>query len=227
MDAHPHPSSIEPAPRPQAGGDGARWKRWPCPACGFSALRFSVVCPRCEALPWSGSGEGENLSTLARQTFRPGVQLETRGRRPLYRHHRMSTPTGFLGILSRRLFGGGEWLGVDGHEWRIDRIGPWGLAWVLQEGGHALAAAETKGPWRELLRGGWQIWEGDRSFSLVRAGLARHQFLLVVQDGPEVLRIQGGVVDPLRRIDVLADVNLATIVLAGFLACGLRQGENE
>jgi len=161
------------------------------------------------------------------QVLRPGVDLEVRGRGPLFVRHRLSTPTGFLGLLTRHLFSGADWLGGDGHEWRIDRIGILGMAWILREGEKAIAAAEVRGIWQELTRGGFQMWQGKRTFVLTRTGLTRRSFLLAVEDGPEVLKIRGGLFDPLRQIEVLSEVPLATVVLAALLASRLRQGERE
>jgi hypothetical protein len=202
-----------------------RWKRWPCPHCGHEGRKFAVACPECESLPWPA--EARTDLGQAGRILSPGVDLEIRGRKPLYLRHRLSTPTGFLGLLTRRLFAGADWLGADGHDWRIDRIGLLGMAWILHQGPEAVAAAEVRGIWKEASHSGFQLWQENRIFVLSRTGLARRNFLLAVEDGPEVLTIHGGILNPLREVQVLSEVPLATVVLACFLACGLRQGERE
>ena len=44
--------------------------------------------------------------------------MEVRREGLLPRRHRFSTPVGYLGVLTYRTFGGADWLGVDGIEWR-------------------------------------------------------------------------------------------------------------
>lgn len=198
---------------------GVRWKRWPCPKCGYTGRRFAVLCPECEARPWPAPLEG------AETLLKPGVHLEVRGRRPLFLEHRFSTSLGFLGLLTRRLFGGADWLGVDGREWICERVGPLGQAWILLEEDRILAAAEGKGSWAGLFGLSWRIWYGQHEYTFARTGLAPHGFVVAVEDGPEILRIRGGVFNPLRSVEVVSELSLPTLLLASFLACGARQSE--
>ncbi len=209
-----------------------RWRRWPCPRCGHRG-RFAVVCPSCEALPWTAvpgpeappaaSREGFQAPDIAARMLRPGTDLDVRGGGLFKTRHRFSTPEGFLGLLARRFSGGATWLGIDGREWRIQRPAVFGRSWILRDATSPIAAAESRGFWHS----GYQIWQQDRNYRLLGEGLSHRSFLLAIEDGPEVLHIHGGVLNPLRRIEVLAEVPIATAVLAGFLVCGLRQGEGE
>ena len=210
------------------------WKRWPCARCGYRGRRISIICPGCEALPWTpGSspaggmlqpaGDG-GTPGIAGQILRPGVELEVRREGILPRRHRFSTPAGYLGVLTYRAFGGADWLGADGIEWSMGRVGLLRRTYVLLAGSAAAAGAEAAGLFW-LAR--YQIWQGNRTFVLTHTGVARHSFLLAVEDGPEVLRIRGGWINPLRTIEVLSEVPLATVVLAGYLARRIRHGEGE
>jgi hypothetical protein len=214
-----------------------RWRRWPCPRCGHSGHRFSVVCPGCEGLPWtpprgeekpsdgvaSFSTAEDGSPLIAFQVLRPGVELEVRADGFFRKRYRFSTPAGFLGVLSRRFSAGADWLGADGREWRLDRMGVLGHAYLLRDGHDPIAAGEARGMWH----GSYRIWQGDRVFALTSTGLSGRTFLLAVEDGPEVLQIQGGFVEPLRKIEVLSEVPVATVVLAAYFACRKRQGEGE
>ena len=225
------------------------WKRWPCPRCGHRGRTIAIVCPECEALPWSVGPSGQPASGpsatgpsasgpsaseppttrgpapgIAGQILRPGVELEVRREGFLPRRHRFSTPAGFLGVLTYRTFGGADWLGADGIEWRLGRVGLLRRTYVLLAGATPIAAAEARGV---LWQARYQIWQENRTYVLTHIGLTRHNFLLAVEDGPEVLRIQGGWINPLRRFEVLSEVPLATVVLAGYLGRRIRHGEGE
>lgn len=197
------------------------WRRWPCPRCGHRDRRFAVLCPACEALPWDGVPP--DPGAMADRIVAADTPMEVRGRGPFFARHRFSTSAGFLGVLSRRLTGGAHWLGADGGEWFLRRYSMLGRFWVAHDGRRALAAAEALGAWR----GAWRLWQGGQSFRLGRAGIARHNFILAIEDGPEILRIHGGLLNPLRRLEIPADVPLASVILASCLACGMRHGEGE
>lgn len=202
------------------------WRRWPCPRCGHRGHAISIVCPECEALPWwrqSGAAEEES-GRIAAQMLRPGVELEARRGGFLPRRHRFSTPMGFLGVLTYRVFGGADWMGADGHEWRMGRVSLLNRTYVMLEGSKPLAAAQAKGL---FWLGRYQLWHDNREYLLVRTGITGRNFLLAVEDGPEVLRIRGGLVNPLRRFEVLSEVSLATVILASYLARRMRHGEGE
>jgi hypothetical protein len=203
----------------------ARFRRWPCPSCGYESRRFLVTCPECGALPWPVGTEDEARPTgpLARA----GTDIEVRSRGVLRNEFRFSTPTGFLGILSRRFTGRGEWLGADGSEWVLERFGLLGNAYLLHDNTQAIAAAESPSLLREFFRGNFRVLFADSTLRFFRTGLYRHSFLLAVEDGIEVLRIHGSWIDPLRRVEVLSEAPMALVVLAAYLACGLRQGEGE
>jgi hypothetical protein len=158
---------------------------------------------------------------------RPGTEIEVRSRGLVRTEFRFVTPIGFLGLLSRRFSGRGEWLGADGSEWTLDRIGFLGNAYLLHDGSEAIVAAESPPLLREFFRGNFRVLFGDLTMRFFRTGLYRHSFLLAVEDGAEVLRIHGGWIDPLRRVEIIEEAPMALIVLAAYLACGLRQGEGE
>ncbi len=217
--------SIQPAGElPPVETAPTAWKRWPCPKCGHKG-RFAVVCPSCESLPWVGVAAGLDVpgAGMPGRKLRAGTVVEAHKAGVFHTHHRLTVPEGFLGVLTRRLSGGAAWLGVNGREWRIDRAGLLGQAWILRDGAIPVAAAESHGLWRPT----HQVWQGERVFRLMGTGLTQRSFLLAVEDGPEVLRIHGGLFDPLHRIEVLSEATLATVVLTGFLVCGRRHGEGE
>lgn len=203
----------------------ARFRRWPCRSCGYDSRRFALACPECNALPWHTGTEA--VPRPAGPLLRPGTEIEVRSRGLVRTEFRFLTPAGFLGILSRRFSGRGEWLGADGSEWTLDRIGFLGNAYLLHDGMEAIAAAEAPPLLREFFRGNFRILFGDGTLRFFRTGLYRHSFLLAVEDGAEVLRIHGGWIDPLRRVEILNEAPMALVVLAAYLACGLRQGEGE
>jgi hypothetical protein len=203
----------------------ARFRRWPCRSCGFDSRRFALACPECGALPWHTGTEA--VPRPAGPLLRPGTEIDVRSRGLVRTEFRFVTPAGFLGVLSRRFSGRGEWLGADGSEWNVDRIGLLGNAYLLHDGVEAIAAAEAPPLLREFFRGNFRILFGDGTLRFFRTGLYRHSFLLAVEDGAEVLRIHGGWIDPLRRVEVLNEAPMALVVLAAYLACGLRQGEGE
>jgi hypothetical protein len=202
-----------------------RFRRWPCASCGYDARRFALACPECGALPWPTGSEAAPVS--AAPALRPGAQIEVAARGLLRTEFRFSAPAGFLGLLARRFNGGGEWLGADGAEWTVDRIGVLGNAYLLHDGTSAIAAAEAPQLLREFFRGNFRVLYGDLTLRFFRTGLYRHSFLLAVEDGAEILRVHGGWVDPLRRVEILAETSMALVVLSAYLACGLRQGEGE
>jgi hypothetical protein len=199
----------------------ARWQRWPCHRCGHEERSFLLLCPECDALPWEQTDPSGKLSPPA------GSEIEVRSRGLIRNQFRFSTPAGFLGVLSRRFSGGGDWLGVDGAEWRIERQGWLGFGHILRHGSRALAGAEAPGLVRGLFRSDFELRQDSRSWRFHRTGLARSSFSLVGDDESEVLRLHGGLFDPLRRVEVLDPTPLPTLVLAAYLACGLRQGEGE
>jgi hypothetical protein len=208
------------------------YHRWPCHRCGHTGRRSSVVCPHCEALPWTvdrdATARPEDTRAaagdIAGWILKGGTELEIRSRGLLGNEHRFSTRTGFLGVLRRRFTSGADWLGADGHEWRIDRIGPLGKAlFILHDGAIPIAAGQSRGFWR----GAYQVWQGSRTFTLMPTGMTRRNYLLAVEDGPEVLRLRGGIIQPLRGIEILTELPVASLVIAAFLACRMRQGESE
>jgi len=208
-----------------AEADVTRWHRWPCRKCGHEGRGFSMSCPDCDALPWPLPAEGEAL--LETQVIRAGTEIDVRAKGVVRTQLRFSTPTGFLGLLTRRFSGSGEWLGADGHEWLVERIGLLAQAYILRDGANALAAAEAPGLLRELFRGSYRLMYAEQNWRFYRTGLARQGFVLALEDGPEAMRISGTIVDPLRKIELLAELPMAVVVLAAFLSCGLRQGEGE
>lgn len=208
------PPISDPAP-------AGRWQRWPCPQCGYEGRRFELNCPECDAPPW------DEKSELAPPGPRVGSEVEVRSRGLVRHQFRFSTPSGFLGVLTRRFSGGGNWLGVDGREWRIDRMGLLGTAHLLRDEDQAVAGADAPSVMHGLFRGDHRILQGDRSWRLARTGLARHAFVLTDEGGAEVLRLRGGFLDPLRQVEVVTAAPMPVFVLASYLACGLRQGEGE
>jgi len=158
---------------------------------------------------------------------RPGGTVEVRSRGLVRHQFRFSTPNGFLGVLTRRFSGGGNWLGVDGNEWQIERMGLLGTSHLLRDTERPLAGADAPSLMHGLFRGDHRILCGDQAWRLSRTGLARHAFVLSDEGGAEVLRLRGGLFDPLRQVEVLADAPMPVFVLASYLACGLRQGEGE
>ncbi len=203
-----------------------RFRRWPCRSCGYDSRRFALECPECGALPWPAGSEPTPPPSPG-PLIRAGTEIEVRSRGLVRTEFRFVTPAGFLGVLSRRFNGGGSWLGADGSEWAVDRIGLLGNAYLLHDGSEAIAAAESSPLLREFFRGNFRVLIGDGTLRFFRTGLARHSFLLAVEDGVEVLRVHGGWIDPLRRIRMIRDTATALVVLAAYLACSLRQGEGE
>lgn len=223
MDAAAGPSLP---PRLQRDVMAVRFRRWPCRDCGYDSRRFALACPDCGALPWpTGTEPGEPRPVGP--VLRPGTEIEVRSRGILRTEFRFLTPAGFLGILSRRFSGRGEWLGADGSEWTVDRIGFLGNTYLLHDNADAIAAAEAPPLLREFFQGNFRILFGEGTMRFFRTGLYRHSFLLAVEDGVEVLRIHGGWIDPLRRVEIVQETPMALVVLAAYLACGLRQGEGE
>jgi hypothetical protein len=203
----------------------AQYKRWPCPNCAYDSRRFALTCPECGALPWP-TGTGAEPAA-AGPILRAGTEIEVRSRGLVRTEFRFLTSAGFLGLLTRRFSGRGEWLGADGSEWAVERIGLLGNAYLLHDGDHAIAAAEAPQILREFFRGNFRVLFGDSTLRFFRTGLYRHSFLLAVEDGAEVMRIHGGWIDPLQRVEVLEEIPMAMVALTAYLACGLRQGEGE
>ena len=202
-------------------GGAIRWSRWPCRHCGHEERGFALLCPECDSPPWPESEPTGPNGPPA------GSEIDVRTRGLVRNQFRFSTPLGFLGVLSRRPFGGGDWLGVDGAEWQIDRQGWLGFAYLLRNGSQALAGAEAPGILRGFFRSDFELRQGNRGWRFRRTGLARASFTLLAENDEEALRLHGGLFDPLRRVEIQASVPMATLVLASFLACGLRQGEGE
>jgi len=221
MMPEPEPVPASPSERTeQIESAAVRWQRWPCRRCGHEDRGLALVCPECDALPW------DETTPLPRGPV-AGSLIEVRSRGLVRNQFRFRTPAGFLGVLSRRLSGGGEWLGVDGAEWRIDRVGLLGFACILRAGNEAVAGAEAPGLLRGLFRGDFEVRQGRSVWRFVRTGLARHNFALVGDDDIEALRLSGGLFDPLRRVEVVEEIPLPALVLASYLSCSLRHGEGE
>lgn len=198
-----------------------RWHRWPCHQCGHEERGFLLICPECDAPPW------ESAPPAVPTGPPPGSTIDVRSRGLIRNQTRFSTPAGFLGVLSRRLSGGGDWLGMDGAEWRIDRQGWLGFAYILRAGSRALAGAEAPGLMRGLFRSDFVLLQDTRTWRFRRTGMSRSNFVLLADNEDEVLHLTGGLFDPLRSIEVRAAVPLPTLVLTAYLACGLRNGEGE
>jgi hypothetical protein len=218
-------AAEHPVPELEPTRASLRWHRWPCPRCGHRGRQIRIVCPDCEALPWTVDPSAPNAPSadVAAQVLRAGTELTIRREGLLPRRHRFSTPTGFLGVLTYRAFGGADWLGVDGREWRLGRVGLVNRTYLILDGPRAIAAAQGRGIF--LVR--YELWQGNRVYSLVRTGMTHRSFCLHVEDGPEVLRIRSGFVNPLRRVEVLSEVPIATVVLASYLVRRMRHGEGS
>lgn len=180
-----------------------------------------MICPECDAPPW------EETQPAGPTGPSPGSTLSVRARGLVRNQFRFATPSGFLGVLSRRLSGGGDWLGVNGDEWQIDRQGWLGFAYILRSGRRALAGAEAPGLMSGLFRSDFELLQDTRAWRFRRTGVARRSFVLVDENDEEALRLHGGFFDPLRTIEVQAEVPMPILVLTAYLACGLRQGEGE
>lgn len=196
--------------------------RWPCHRCGHDDRRFTLVCPECEALPWR---EAPPITSLAGRLLERGVTIEIKSEGWLRLKHRFSTLKGFLGSLTRRFFGGADWLGIDGREWRIARAAPLTRTRFLWDEGTPVAAAQI-----DRWRGAARLYQGDDRYVLRREGVLRSDYLLALDSGSEptpVARLHGGLLDPVRSIEVLQKTPVAILVLASYFASRLRSVETE
>jgi len=155
--------------------------------------------------------------------LRSGVDLQTRRDGALYRRHRFSTPSGFLGVLSYGLFSHAEWLGGDGREWRIQRAGALSGTFVLLEAGQPIAAARGRG----FLRRSCRIWYGAATYTVRRTGFFRRRYRMETEDDQEIAVIQGGFVDPIKRVTISGEIALPALVMACYLARKMRKEDDE
>ena len=205
------------------------WKRWPCPFCQHSQRLFNLICPQCESLPWgpSESRRGDQKKpALPYEAGRgslllaPNQELSIRSSGLFRLEQRFSTPSGYLGVLSRRFFGRAQWLGTDGHEWRIGGAGQFRRVALLFDGEQPIAAAQA-----EAFRGGYRLWQGTERYRLERAGLFRHRYTLKNADDEEAFRIESGFLSPVRTVEISRPVALATVVLMVYFLTRMKQTE--
>lgn len=193
------------------------YRRWPCPKCQFSRVRFALICPSCEGLPWDGLPEAKPWSLV-----RAGSQVEIRSVGWSRAKHRFSTSSGYLGTLTRKLFGHAEWFGVDGREAEIERPGALTRDHLLLEGDRPVAAARI-----EHFRRGTTIFHAGHRWSLSRTGMLRSDYLLKTETESSVAHLEGGLFAPVRKARIELDLPLPVLVLASYVAARLRQTEVE
>ncbi len=204
------------------------WKRWPCPFCQHQGRFFRLLCPQCQALPW-GPSEVRRDATRPALPYEAGkaglllpadTELTIKGSGLFRLQQRFSTPSGFLGVLTRKMLGRAHWLGTDGHEWTIGPGGQISRVSLLFDGDAPIAAAQA-----EPFRGGYRLWQGTARFRFEREGLFRQSYTLSDDAGDPVLRIRTGFFSSEKAVEVLRPVPLASVVLSVYFLYRMKQTE--